>query len=200
MKEMRMQQMFATEHGGSVIMAFIGNTSDVVPGLAGLSPDFADTVERRLFCSEDKPALIDEVSALIGESDEKHILLGQKAALMLDEMLENALYAAPRSADGAMLFPKRSPRTLLAEEQILVRYRYDGTRFSLEVKDSWGSLTQGQLFSYLALNSQENTPDPDRTGRGLFFMWRVFDYFSVRIHPGQETVIGGSLLLQTDNN
>ncbi|MGE0919355.1 hypothetical protein [Trichlorobacter lovleyi] len=76
-----------------------------------------------------------------------------------------------------------------------MRYRYDGRRIFLEVRDSWGSLTQGQVFSYLAVNTQEKEPDPDRTGRGLFFMWWMFDHFYVRIYPGQETVIGGSLLL-----
>lgn len=177
-------------------MIFIGPSIDVAPGLDGLFPDSADTVVRRVCCSADKPALIEEISALIGEKDPAHALLAQKAALMVDEMLENALYAAPRAADGSALYPQREPRSLLPDEQITVRYRYDGAHLFLEVRDSWGSLSQSKVFSYLAINTQETEPDPDRTGRGLFFMWRLFDHLYVRICSGRETVVGGSLLLQ----
>jgi len=191
--------MLTCEKNGPATMVFVGNTCNMSPGLDGLFPDSLDTTERQVTCSSDKPALIEEVTALIGESDEEHIFLGQKAALMLDEMLENALYAAPRTDDGTPLFPLRKPRTLLEEEQILLRYRYDGKRLLLEVRDSWGSLTQGQVFSYLAVNTQEKEPEPDRAGRGLFFMWWMFDHFYVRIYPGQETIIGGTLLLHPMN-
>lgn len=177
-------------------MIFIGPSSDVTPGLDGLFPDSCDCVVRQVRCSSDKPALIEELVTLIGEEDPAHTLLAQKAALMVDEMLENAIYAAPRAADGSLLYPQREPRNLLADEQITVRYRYDGSHLFLEVRDSWGSLSQSKVFSYLAINTQETEPDPDRTGRGLFFMWRLFDHLYVRIYPGRETVVGGSLLLQ----
>ncbi len=188
--------MMSTTLNEAATMIFIGPSIDVTPGLDGLFPDSTDTVVRQVCCSADKPALIEEIVALIGEKDPAHTLLAQKAALMVDEMLENALYAAPRAADGSALYPQREPRSLLPDEQITVRYRYDGTHLFLEVRDSWGSLSQSKVFSYLAINTQETEPDPDRTGRGLFFMWRLFDHLYVRIYPGRETVVGGSLLLQ----
>lgn len=181
---------------GPATMIFAGSCDNAAPGLDGLFPDSPDTVERYLNGSADKPALIEELTSLIGEQDEQHLLLGQKAALMLDEMLENALYAAPRHPDGSPLFGERRPRTLLPDETVLLRYRFDGIRLVLEVRDCWGTLTQSQVFSYLAVNTKEEEPDPDRTGRGLFFMWWLFDQFYVRIYPGRETVVGGSLLLQ----
>jgi len=181
----------------SATMIFIGpGSGGVTPGLGGLFPDSCDCVVRQVRCSSDKPALIEELVTLIGEEDPAHMLLAQKATLMVDEMLENALYAAPRAADGTMLYPQREPRTLLPEEQITIRYRYDGSHLFLEVRDSWGSLSQSKVFSYLAINTQATEPDPDRTGRGLFFMWKLFDHLYVRIYPGRETVVGGSLLLQ----
>jgi hypothetical protein len=155
-------------------------------------------VERPVTCSADKSELIEELTAQIGIHDEAHSLLGQKAALMLDEMLENALYAAPRSGDGSPLFPERKPRILQEGESILLRYRFDGRQLVLEVRDSWGTLTQSRVFSYLAVNASEEEPDPERAGRGLFFMWQLFDQFYVRIYPGRETVVGGSLLLMSD--
>lgn len=189
--------MITNEPAGPATMVFIGDTAQTDPDLDGLFPDTPATMVRQISCSSDKPVLIEEVTALVGEHDEAHAILCQKAALMLDEMLENALYAAPRSSDGTLLFPLRKPRQLLANERITLRYRYDGNRLSVEVRDSWGSLTQAQVFAHLAINTQETEPDPERTGRGLFFMWRLFDQLYVRIFPGQETVIGGSLLLHT---
>ncbi len=188
--------MMHTNQHEAATMIFIGPTGGMKPDLNGLFPDSSDTLVRQVCCSADKPALIEEVVALIGDEDDPHALLAQKAALMVDEMLENALYAAPRTADGTALFPQREPRSLLPDERITVRYRYDDSHLFLEVRDSWGSLTQGQVFSHLAVNTQEAEPDPDRTGRGLFFMWRLFDHLYVRIYPGKETVVGGSLLLQ----
>lgn len=188
--------MLEAEKHGPATMVFVGTVNEVSPGLDGLFPDSADTVIRQVTSTSDKPALIEEVTLLIGEQDEDHALLGQKAALMLDEMLENAFYAAPRTPEGKPRYDQRLPRAIANDEQVLLRYRYDGVRLFLEVRDSWGSLTQGQVFSYLAVNTQEKEPDPDRTGRGLFFMWWMFDHFYVRIYPGQETAIGGSLLLQ----
>jgi anti-sigma regulatory factor (Ser/Thr protein kinase) len=188
--------MLNTNLNEAATMIFIGPSSDIDPGLGGLFPDSCDTVVRQVRCSSDKPDLIEEVVTLIGEEDPAHTLLAQKAALMVDEMLENALYAAPRAADGSMLYQQRESRNLLPDEQITLRYRYDDTHLFLEVRDSWGSLSQSKVFSYLAVNTQETEPEPDRTGRGLFFMWRLLDHLYVRIYPGRETVVGGSLLLQ----
>lgn len=190
--------MLTHEQYGPATMVFAGISDSATPGLGGLFPDSLDTVMRPVTCSADKSELIEELTAQIGMQDEAHLLLGQKAALMLDEMLENALYAAPRAADGSPLFPERKPRILQEGESILLRYRFDGRQLVLEVRDSWGTLTQSQVFSYLAVNTSEEEPDPERAGRGLFFMWRLFDQFYVRIYPGRETVVGGRLLLMSD--
>lgn len=187
--------MLTHDKHGPATMVFAGSCDNAVPGLDGLFPDSLDTVERPLSCSADKPALIEELTALIGEYDEQHLHLGQKAALMLDEMLENALYAAPRDALGQPLFAKGSSRSLLPTEQIVLRYRFDGTQLLLEVRDSWGTLRPAQLFGYLALNMAEHEPDAERAGRGLFFMWRLMDQLYVSIDPGQATVVGGCLKL-----
>jgi hypothetical protein len=187
--------MFNNNLNEAATMILIGSCSDIETGLDKLLPDNSGTVTRQVRSSSEKPDLIEEVVALIGEQEPAHILLAQKSSLMLDEMLENALYAAPRAPDGSALYPKREPRTLLPNEKITVRYRYDGSHLFIEVCDSWGSLSQSNVFSHLAINAQETEPDPDRTGRGLFFMWRLFDHLYVRINPGIETIIGGSLLL-----
>lgn len=184
---------------GPATMVFIGDPHNGCAGKAGnngLFPDGPQVQERLLTGSSDKPELIDELLALIGDGDQAHALLCQKTALMVDEMLENALYAAPRTVDGRPLFQKGEPRPLLPSERIRLRYHYDGARLALEVRDSWGTLTAAQVFAFLAQNTAQTLPEPDRAGRGLFFMWRLLDQFYVSIRPGVETVVGGCLQLQ----
>ncbi len=180
-------------------IVFLGNQlagCGVNAGPAGLFPDNPTVQERTVTGSADKPELIDELLAVIGDHDQPHTLLCQKTGLMVDEMLENALYAAPRHDDGSLLFSKGQPRQLLPNEQIRLRYCFDGSRLALEVRDTWGSLTASQVFNFLALNTATAIPDPERAGRGLFFMWRFMDQFYVSIRPGVETVVGGCLQLR----
>jgi len=184
---------------GPATMVFIGDPHTGCAGKAGnsgLFPDSPQVQERLVTGSSDKPELIDELLTLIGDGDEAHALLCQKTALMVDEMLENALYAAPRTADGRTLFQKGEPRLLLSTERIRMRYHFDGSRLALEVRDNWGTLTAAQVFAFLAQNTAQTLPEPDRAGRGLFFMWRLLDQFYVSIRPGVETVVGGCLQLQ----
>lgn len=191
--------MISFEEQGPATMVFIGNQQSgcgASAGTAGLFPDLPAVQERLLTGSADKPELIDELLALIGDHDQAHTLLCQKACLMVDEMLENALYAAPRSEAGQPLFNKGVSRTLLPSEQIRLRYFFDGSRLALEVRDSWGSLTAAQVFAFLAMNTASADPDPERAGRGLFFMWRLLDQFYVSIRPGTETIVGGCLQLR----
>lgn len=186
------------EHGPAT-MVFIGDPHTgcaAKAGNDGLFPDSPQVQERQVNGSSDKPELIDELLTLIGDADQARALLCQKTALMVDEMLENALYAAPRSSDGLPLFHKGEPRQLLPGERIRLRYHFDGSRLALEVRDSWGTLTAAQVFAFLAQNTAQTRPEPDRAGRGLFFMWRLMDQFYVNIRPGVETVVGGCLQLR----
>lgn len=187
------------EGHGPATMVFIGDPHTGCAGKAGnngLFPDSPQVQERLVTSSSDKPELIDELLTVIGDHDQSHTLLCQKTALMVDEMLENALYAAPRTTDGLPLFKKGEPRQLLPNERIRLRYHFDGSRLSLEVRDRWGTLTAAQVFAFLAQNTGQTLPAPDRAGRGLFFMWRLMDQFYVSIRPGVETVVGGCLQLQ----
>jgi hypothetical protein len=48
---------------------------------------------------------------------------------------------------------------------------------------------------FITLNLAAGIPEDDRSGRGLFFMWRFMDDFYVSVRPGQETSVGGLLPL-----
>jgi hypothetical protein len=138
---------------------------------------------------------MDQMHNYFAGKDEEHDFLGQRAVLIVDEMLENALYSAPCDETGAPLFVKGSQRTLLPDEKIALRCGFDGEQLFLEVSDSWGNLSPETVEHFLSLNLSDSDSEADRTGRGLFIMWKFLDYFYVNINPGVETSMGGVLSL-----
>lgn len=170
-----------------------------IPGSPLASPQQGRVHEWRVMSPEDKETIIAHLVHLLDGSDDAHDFLRQRAALLVDEMLENALYAAPRDARGQQLFRKGARRAVLPDEQITLRCAFDGERLALEVSDSWGSLSPETVRSFLALNLAAEGAETDRAGRGLFFMWRLMDDFYVSVKPGEETTVGGTLPLNYPN-
>lgn len=69
-----------------------------------------------------------------------------------DEMLMNALYDAPVDAEGTHLFAGVSPRLRITKrtaQTVAVQYAFDGRRFALAVRDSFGTLERELLLRYL---------------------------------------------------
>lgn len=143
--------------------------------------------------STEKERLIEALDAVIDGEGEEYDVLRQKAALLADEMLENALYGAPRTMDGNKLFHKGESRKVAEEEQILFRFAFDGQSLAMEIADGWGTLSPEQVVSSLANNHDTTVNDDETGGRGLFIIWRFLDHFHVTIQPGMQTVLGGHL-------
>ena len=158
---------------------------------------FDEVHEWPVLSSEGKEEIISRVERIIAGNDDVHEFLRQRAALMLDEMLENALYCAPRDLSGNQIYVKGEKRSLASGEKILVRCAYDGERLFLEVSDSWGKLTPEIVQGHIAINLAHDT-STDRAGRGLFFMWKFMKDFYVNFVPGLKTSVGGYLLLNPD--
>lgn len=140
-----------------------------------------------------KEQLIASIELLIDRDAEEFELLRQKAALLADEMLENALYGAPRGEDGTKLYQKGADREILADEEIHFRFAFDGKNLAMEIVDGWGTLCPDQVVSYLANNQESAGLLDEAGGRGLFIIWRFLDHFHVSIRPGRQTVLGGHL-------
>ncbi len=69
-----------------------------------------------------------------------------------DEMLMNALYDAPVDANGTHVFAGVSPRQRITQrtaQTVAVQYAYDGRRFAISVRDSFGTLGREILLRYL---------------------------------------------------
>lgn len=143
--------------------------------------------------SAQKEELIARIEGLIKGESEEIDLLRRKGALLADEMLENALYGAPRRNDGSKLYRKGEERPIAPRERIVFRFGFDGEILAMEVTDGWGSLSPDLVLNHLARNQDGQEPSDDAGGRGLFIIWRILDHFHVSITPGRETVVGGHL-------
>lgn len=141
--------------------------------------------------SDQKEELIAVLSNHISGDSPESELLRQKGALLVDEMLENALYGAPRGENGGKIFRKGEKRSIQSREKIVFRFGFDGKTLALEVADGWGSLSPEVVMEHI--NRGETTEGTG--GLGLFIIWRFLDQLHVNIKPGGETVVGGHIKL-----
>lgn len=141
--------------------------------------------------SSQKEELIAGIEAVVAGDDPDLELLRQRGALLADELLENAMYGAPRGEEGEKLYRKGEERTVLPDEGIVFRFGFDGQILAMEVADNWGSLSPEQVLEHLARNQEEEASFEETGGRGLFIIWRFLDHFHVTIRPGRQTVVGG---------
>jgi len=147
-----------------------------------------------LVSSRQKEELIASLEHAIGGDSPDMDLLRQRAALLADEMVENALYGAPQGDDGRKLYCKGEERVVDLQEKISFRFAFDGETLAMEVVDGWGTLSPEMVVDFLARNQQGMDAEIGETGgRGLFIIWRFMDHLHVNIRPGMHTVLGGHL-------
>jgi len=145
--------------------------------------------------SEEKEALLRALDAEIAGLGEDGDVFRQRAALLADELIENAMYGAPRNQRGEALFRKGEPRRTMPGERLAFSFGFDGETLAMEMTDSWGTLEPDLVVEHLARNQGDLYGTCQLGGRGLFLIWRFFDHFHVCIHPGTRTVVGGDLQL-----
>lgn len=143
--------------------------------------------------SGQKEELIRAVEQAIGGETLEMELLQQRAALLADEMVENALYGAPRGDDGRKLYRKGENRAIGDGEKIVFRFAFDGETLAMEIADGWGTLAPEMVVDFLARNQEGLASEGETGGRGLFIIWRFLDHLHVDIRPGMRTLLGGHL-------
>ena len=111
----------------------------------------------------------------------------------VDEMLMNALYAAPVDAHGKPLFagmPVRKRLGLRTDREVTVRYGFDGKRLALSVRDTFGSLKRATVVDYLH-KSLHAADAVDRkaggAGLGLYLMATAATALIFDVVPGVAT-------------
>lgn len=145
--------------------------------------------------SNQKEGIVGALEAALAGAGEEFELFRQRGALLADELMENAMYGAPRDAAGGKLFKKGEEREMFPEERLVFSFGFDGETLALEMTDNWGTLAPDLVVEYLARNQAQPGGGDDLGGRGLFLIWRFFDHFHVSVVPGKQTVVGGDLRL-----
>jgi anti-sigma regulatory factor (Ser/Thr protein kinase) len=129
-------------------------------------------------CSQKEDVIHQIENLVIGQAPDLNILR-QKGILLADEMIENAIQAAPGGAGG--------------QKGVLVRAGFDGEQLAIQVIDNWGTLTPEKALEHLARHQDGHISAGHTGGRGLFILWKFFDHFHVNITLGEKTAVGGQI-------
>jgi hypothetical protein len=94
----------------------------------------------------------------------------RRVQVVAEELILNAVYEAPRDADGNPKYQgvdRQAPLTLAAQEQVRVRFGSDGRQLALSVADRFGSLDRNRVAEAMA-RGVEGQPRAQRAAtRGL---------------------------------
>ena len=119
----------------------------------------------------------------------------RRVELATEELLMNALYDAPRNADGVERhahLDRRLPVTLGAEETVHMRYGCDGQTLAVAVADPFGSLTKRAVTERLR-KVRDGIPKPNAgvagAGLGLVMTYSVANQLIFSISPGRLTEV-----------
>jgi hypothetical protein len=158
-------------------------------------------------------------SFLVGDYQEKSLCISQVSEFAesmsvrrkyresieqcLDEMLMNALYAAPVDEDGRPIFseiPTKTRISLRVEQKAVVQYACNGKRFAIAVRDSFGMIERSTVLHYLhkCLHSEQQI---DRktggAGLGLYLIASSASAVFFHVLPGVATEVVCTFDLET---
>lgn len=138
--------------------------------------------------TEDKLFIMEEIQSWL--MDQGNLPKDQIEALMiiLDEMTENSLYAAPRDGKGVAYYSKGESRELSEHEEVRIDIAIAPDILGLMITDNWGTLTPGVFLKNIA-HAMEAGVEPGIGGVGLYMMWRLSDYLQIRVRPQQRTQV-----------
>lgn len=146
--------------------------------------------------SDEKAFLLDEAGAWLMDREIAEEDRLAAIVLVLDEMVENGLYAAPRDGRNAPLFAKGTPRAVDSGEHLQLALAVADGLLALSVTDTWGSLTPAIFLDRLTRNVLGEGLEAGKGGGGLYLIWRMADYLQIRVHPNRQTQITAVFDLQ----
>ncbi|HFD11314.1 MAG TPA: PAS domain S-box protein [Crenotrichaceae bacterium] len=138
--------------------------------------------------TEDKAFIMEEAMAWLSEQNLIEQDYIESLGIVLDELLENSLYAAPRDGQDTAYYRKGQVRELNDNEEVHVDIAFNENTLGLMVTDNWGTLTPAIFMKSLSKAMQHGL-EPGMGGGGLYMMWRLSDYFQIRVNPHKRTQI-----------
>jgi hypothetical protein len=119
----------------------------------------------------------------------------RRVELATEELLMNALYDAPRNADGQARHTHQDRRVAVAlgaDETVQLRYGCDGQTLAVAVADPFGSLTRSAVIERLR-KVRDGVPKPSAgvagAGLGLVMTYSVANQLVFSISPGRLTEV-----------
>ncbi len=109
-------------------------------------------------------------------------------SVIADELIANALYAAPIDDAGTHFRARESreqARRLTGREIVTVRWATDARYLAIEVRDQWGSLVPSAISARLATSGTQNTEG----GMGLPLAYACCNQFVLAIAPSVRTEV-----------
>ena len=156
--------------------------------LYSLTPDRMDERQFLLTHSDEKLFLMEETRAWLDELgvlSEDHL---DAVLLVMDEMIENSLYGAPRDGQSRPYYEKGSTRALEPAEALRIDLTVGAQTVGLMVTDNWGTLTPSVYLDHLT-HTLKSGVEAGIGGAGLYLMWRMSDYLQIRVVPNRRTQI-----------
>lgn len=115
---------------------------------------------------------------------------------VVDELVTNAIYNAPRNRDGTPKYAqlsRREPVVLQEDEVGELQFACDGSYIAIAQRDPFGALTRDTVISYLTrcLHKGPNqlSDHAGGAGIGLFQVFQSLSKFIINIDPGNRTEV-----------
>jgi len=115
---------------------------------------------------------------------------------VVDELVTNAIYNAPRDSAGKPKYAKLSRRetVVLGDEEVgTLEFACDGNFIAMSLADPFGALTQDTIVNYLnrcLVKSEQQISDASGgAGLGLYRVFSSLSKFIVNIDPGKRTEV-----------
>jgi PAS domain S-box-containing protein len=139
--------------------------------------------------SDEKDFIKMEIAGLLQSQVQVSAEHADTLLLVIDELIENALYAAPRDFANKPLYVKASEREVSYSEGIQLDFALNDNCLGVMVTDLWGTLTPEVFLRRLALNDQLRGLQEGVGGAGLFLTWKLSDYLQIRVFPHRKTQV-----------
>ena len=153
-----------------------------------LMPHLPQHRQFQLTHTEDKLYIMEEIVSWISDQGfvpQEHI---DALVVILDEMTENSLYAAPRDGKGVAYYAKGESRELSEHEEVRIDIALSEDRLGLMITDNWGTLPSSVFLQKMA-HAMDEGVEAGVGGAGLYMMWRLSHYFQIRVHPQHRTQV-----------
>ncbi len=117
--------------------------------------------------------------------------IGSLVSVIADELIANAIYAAPVDGSGARFRSHEArdqSRALTERDAVRVRWATDARYLAIEVRDNWGTIELADVLRQLAAGGSQVT-ESGEGGMGLPLAYACSSQFVINCAPREKTEV-----------